>query len=205
MYSIKFLLLCILFFRRNDKNKKIIVTVAHKNTGTALSVIEKIKSQQTERQELLQKLKQGSLKNALKKQKTVPQLNVCVKSPLQQNATYQDNVNSMGDEKENLTDESEVESSFGISSERQSSSKSSRSRNTEVVRLSCSTPLKSLSLHEISPRNPEIFRRQLFSCHRKMSQDANDAESLSFGNYVMISCWPVCIFTLIILFNFRYQ
>lgn len=184
---------------QNDKNRKIIVTVAHKNTGTALSLMEKIKSQQTERQGLLQKLKEGSLKNAFKKQKsalTVPQLNVCVKSPLQQmNATlYQDNVNSMGDEKENVIDESEVESNLGISSERQGSSKSSRSRDTEVVRPSCSTPLNSPSLHRMSPRNPEISCRQLFSCHRKMSQDANDAESLSFGNYVMVSCWSCLYF-----------
>lgn len=38
---------------QNEKNKKIIVTMAPKNIGIALSVIEKIKSQQTERQGLL--------------------------------------------------------------------------------------------------------------------------------------------------------
>lgn len=110
------------------------------------------------------------------------------------NATlYQENVNSMGDEKENVIDESEVESSLGISSERQSSSKSPTSRDTEVVRPSCSTPLKSPS-YMMSPRSPEIFCHQLFSCHWKMSQDANDAESLSFGNYVMVSCWSCLYF-----------
>lgn len=191
---------------QNEKNKKIIVTMASKNTETALSVIEKIKSQQTERQGLLQKLKEGSLKNALKKQKstlTVPQLNVCVKSPLQQiNATlYEDNVNSMGDEKENVTDESGVESSLGICSEWQSFSKSPKSRDTEVCSSSISS--KSLSLHKISPRNPEIFCRQLFSCQQKMSQDTNDAENLSFGNYVIVSCWSCLYFYInyIILFQ----
>jgi len=57
----------------------------HKNTGTALSLIEKIKNQQTERQGFLQKLKEENFKN-FKKQKntTDPQLNVCIKSSLQQ-------------------------------------------------------------------------------------------------------------------------
>ncbi|XP_011263145.1 uncharacterized protein LOC105255525 isoform X2 [Camponotus floridanus] len=165
---------------QNDRNRKIIVTVAHKNTGTASSLIEKIKSRKTERQ-VFQNLKEENLENALKKQKstlTVPQLNVCAKSPLQQmNVTLsENNVNSMGDEKENMINESEVESSLGIPFERQSPS----SRDTEVVRPSCYTPLRSPLLHRMSPRNSEIFRHQQYNCHRKMSQDDNDAESLSF-------------------------
>lgn len=96
----------------------------------------------------------------------------------------------MGDEKENMINESEVESSFGIPSERQSPS----SRDTEVVQPSCYTPLRSPLLHRMSPRNPEIFRHQQYNCHRKMSQDDNDAESLSFSNYIMVSCWPYLYF-----------
>lgn len=75
------------------------MTVAHKNTGTASFLIEKIKRRKTERQ-VFQNLKDESLENALKKQKstlTVPQLNVCAKSPLQQmNVTLsENNVNSV--------------------------------------------------------------------------------------------------------------
>lgn len=130
-----------------------------------------------------------------------------VKSLLQQiNATlYEDNVNSMGDEKENVTDESGVESSLEICSERYSFSKTPKSRDTEVrIRVrSSSISSKSPSLHKISPRNPEIFCRQLFSCHQKMSQNTDDAESLSFGNYVIVSCWTCLYFYInyIILFQ----
>ncbi|XP_011859940.1 PREDICTED: uncharacterized protein LOC105557337 [Vollenhovia emeryi] len=165
---------------QNDRNRKIIATVAHKSTGTTVPLIEKIKSGQTNRQELFQELKEGYLKNTFKKQKstkTVPQPNV--KSPLRVNATlHQENINNMGDEKENVIDESEVQSNLGIFSEWQNSFNNSESRYTEVVRPNSSTPLKSPLLHNKNPRN-EISRPQLFSCQQEISQNANDIDSLS--------------------------
>ncbi|XP_067208354.1 uncharacterized protein [Linepithema humile] len=166
---------------KNDKNKKIIVTVAHENTKTALSLREKIKSLQTERQGFLQKLKEEN-KNTLKNQKnaTVSQFNIYVKSPLQQkNVTYEGKANSMRDEKENVIDECDAESNLEISSESQNSFKNSSSRDTEV-RPSYSTHLSPSCLYRINPKSSNsVHRRQLFSS-QKISQDTNDSESLSF-------------------------
>lgn len=114
-----------------------------------------------------------------------PQLNVRVKSSLQQkNVTYEDNV-YIRDEKENVD---EFQSSSDISSEQLNSFKSSTSRNIdEVVRPSCSTLLSPSCLHRTNLRNYKTDYRQLYNSRKTMSQDANDVESLSFGYYIMIS------------------
>ncbi|XP_011688260.1 PREDICTED: uncharacterized protein LOC105450208 isoform X4 [Wasmannia auropunctata] len=150
------------------------------------SVPQKIRSQKTERQRLSQKLKEGHLKNALKKQMSalnVPQLNASTKSRLQQvNTTpYQNNIILLTDEEENIVDEPEAkidEFGLGISSEGRNSFKSLGSRNTEVF-SSFSTPLRSSSpLYNMNSRNSGAISRELFSCHQDILQDANNSEDL---------------------------
>lgn len=107
---------------QNDRNRKIIVTMEQKNTEAALLLVNKIGSQQTERQELLRKMKEECSTNAPKRSLTISQPNICTKSPLQQvnAALYQSNVYSTDNEEEIVIDEPEagVEFSFKIPSER---------------------------------------------------------------------------------------
>ncbi|XP_011688259.1 PREDICTED: uncharacterized protein LOC105450208 isoform X3 [Wasmannia auropunctata] len=168
------------------KSKNIVEDIPSPPSLSFQNKTEKIRSQKTERQRLSQKLKEGHLKNALKKQMSalnVPQLNASTKSRLQQvNTTpYQNNIILLTDEEENIVDEPEAkidEFGLGISSEGRNSFKSLGSRNTEVF-SSFSTPLRSSSpLYNMNSRNSGAISRELFSCHQDILQDANNSEDL---------------------------